>query len=29
MIHQFETMIAKSNNKLKARNMKWGEYKNN
>ena len=29
MIHQLETMIAKSNNKLKARNMKWGKYKNN
>ena len=22
-------MIAKSNNKLKAHNMKWGKYKNN
>ena len=30
MIHQLETMIAKSNNKLKAHNMKWpGKYKNN
>ena len=29
MIHQFDTMIAKSNNKLKAHNMKWGKYKNN
>ena len=28
MIHQFETMIAKSN-KPKAYNMKWGKYKNN
>ena len=28
MIHQLETMIAKSNNKLKAHNMKWGKYKN-
>ena len=29
MIHQLETIIAKSNNKLKAHNMKWGKYKNN
>ena len=29
LIHQLETMIAKSNNKLKAHNMKWGKYKNN
>ena len=29
MIHQLETMIAKSNNKLKAHYMKWGKYKNN
>ena len=29
MIHQLETMMAKSNNKLKAHNMKWGKYKNN
>ena len=29
MIHQLETMIAKSNNELKAHNMKWGNYKNN
>ena len=29
MIHQSETMIAKSNNKLKAHNMKWAKYKNN
>ena len=29
MIHQLETMIAKSNSKLKAHNMKWGKYKNN
>ena len=29
MIHQLETMIAKSNNKLKARNIKWGKHKNN
>ena len=28
-IHQLETMVAKSNNKLKAHNMKWGKYKNN
>ena len=28
MIHQLETMITKSNNKLKAHNMKWGKYKN-
>ena len=27
-IHQLETMIAKSNNKLKAHNMKWDKYKN-
>ena len=29
MIYQLETMIAKSNDKLKAHNMKWGKYKNN
>ena len=29
MIHQLETIIAKSNNKLKAHNMKWDKYKNN
>jgi len=29
MIHQLETMSAKSNNKLKAHNMKWGKRKNN
>ena len=29
MIHRLETIIAKSNNKLKAHNMKWGRYKNN
>ena len=29
MIHQLETIIPKSNNKLKAHNMKWGKYKNN
>jgi len=29
MFHQLETKIAKSNNKLKAHNMKWGKYKNN
>ena len=29
MIHQLETIIAKSNNKLKAHNMKWGKYENN
>ena len=29
LIYQLETMIAKSNNKLKAHNMKWGKYKNN
>ena len=29
MIHQLETMITKSNNKLKAHNMKWAKYKNN
>jgi len=29
MIHQLETMITKSNNKLKAHNMKWSKYKNN
>ena len=29
MIHQLEKMIPKSNNKLKAHNMKWGKYKNN
>ena len=28
-IHQLETMIAKSNNKLKAHNMKWDKYKKN
>jgi len=28
IIHQLETMIAKSNNKLKAHNMKRGKYKN-
>ena len=28
MIHQLDTTIAKSNNKLKAHNMKWGKYKN-
>ena len=27
-IHQLETMIAKSNNKLRAYNMKWDKYKN-
>ena len=27
MIHQLRTMIAKSNNKLKAHNMKLGKYK--
>jgi len=26
MIQQLETMIAKSKNKLKAHNMKWGKY---
>ena len=29
MIQQLETMIAKSNKKLKAHNMKWGKDKNN
>ena len=29
MIHQLETMIAKSNDKLKADNMKWGKCKSN
>ena len=29
LIHQLETMIAKSNNNLKVHNMKWGKYKNN
>ena len=28
MIHQLDATIAKSNNKLKAHNMKWGKYKN-
>ena len=27
-IQQLETMIAKSNSKLKAHNMKWDKYKN-
>lgn len=27
MIHELETMIAKSNGKLKTHNMKWGKYK--
>jgi len=29
MIHQLVTMIAKSDNKLKAHNIKWGKYKDN
>ena len=29
MIHQLEAMIAKSNNNLKAHNMKRDKYKNN
>ena len=28
MIQRFETMNVKSNNVLKAHNMKWGKYKN-
>ena len=27
MIYQFETIIAKSNNKMSAHNIKWGKYK--
>ena len=27
MVHLFETMITKSNNKLSAHNTKWGKYK--
>ena len=27
MIYKFETIIAKSNNKMSAHNMKWGKYK--
>ena len=27
MIYQLETLIAKSNNKMSAHNIKWGKYK--
>ena len=27
MIYKFETIIAKSNNKMSAHNIKWGKYK--
>ena len=27
MIYQLETIIAKSNNKMSAHNVKWGKYK--
>ena len=27
MIYQLETIIAKSNNKMSAHNIKWGKYK--
>ena len=27
MIYQLETIVAKSNNKMSAHNIKWGKYK--